>query len=441
MNFKVAEARNHLAKIVHLGLRSTVACNAASLYLIQFANYIVPLIMVPYLVQVLGPAGYGAVAFAQGFINYLMLFVEYGFNWSATRKISVLREDHQAVNRTALHVWVAKGLLSFAGFAVLLLLIAVVSKLKEVAWLLLALYGLVLGNVLFPTWLFQGMERMVAISAINLAMKVAVLVGVSALVHRPEDAVLYAALMGGGFFAAGLVGAIVAVRMFNLKFAPITWSEIWEALREGWLLFLSSASAKLYITGNAFVLGMLSDYSVVGFYAAAEKAVTAIRGILVPISSAAYPRSSKLASISKDYALSWAKRLLFLMVAIGAILTVITLIMAPLMIDLLFGKEYHRSTQVLRILALCIFIDSIVNVWGMHVMLPFNYDKAFFLVHIFAAIVNISLAIVLVPILQEVGMAISVLLSWLSMIGTESLFLWFKAGITPWLNKMRSSST
>jgi len=67
--------------------RSHIVQNAVSLYLIQFANYIVPLIiMMPYLVRVLEPAGYGAVAFAQGFINYLMLFVEYGFDWSATRR-------------------------------------------------------------------------------------------------------------------------------------------------------------------------------------------------------------------------------------------------------------------------------------------------------------------------------------------------------------------
>jgi len=64
--------------------------------------------MVPYLVRVLGPAGYGAVAFAQGFINYLMLFVEYGFNWSATRKISVHQQDQQNVNQTAFRVCPAK---------------------------------------------------------------------------------------------------------------------------------------------------------------------------------------------------------------------------------------------------------------------------------------------------------------------------------------------
>ena len=228
-----------LSPAIRNGLKSRVARNAASLYLIQFANYIVPLIMVPYLVRVLGPKGYGAVAFAQGFINYLMLFAEYGFDWSATRKISVHRDDHQAVNHTALHVWAAKGLLSLLGLGVLFLLVAVVPKLKEVCLFLLALYGIVLGNVLFPTWLFQGMERMVAISVINLGMKVSVLVGVFALVHRPEDAVLYAVLMGGGFLAAGLVGAMAAVRMFNLKFVSVTWSGIWETLKEGRVLFLS----------------------------------------------------------------------------------------------------------------------------------------------------------------------------------------------------------
>ncbi|MGQ9494611.1 MAG: oligosaccharide flippase family protein [Anaerolineae bacterium] len=48
---------------IRTALRSSVAKNAVSLYVIQFANYILPLITVPYLVRVLGPAGFGVVAF------------------------------------------------------------------------------------------------------------------------------------------------------------------------------------------------------------------------------------------------------------------------------------------------------------------------------------------------------------------------------------------
>jgi len=63
----MAENSNHIPAAFLPGLRaqfsryrrSTVARNAASLYLIQFANSILPLITVPYVVRVLMPHGYG----------------------------------------------------------------------------------------------------------------------------------------------------------------------------------------------------------------------------------------------------------------------------------------------------------------------------------------------------------------------------------------------
>lgn len=392
-------------------LRSTVARNAASLYIIQFTNYIVPLVMVPYLVRVLGPAGYGAVAFAQGFINYLMLFVEYGFDWSATRKISVERDDHQAVNRTAVHVWAAKGLLSLVGLCVFLLLVSLVPKLREVSWLLLALYGLMLGNGLFPTWLFQGMERMVAISLINLGMKLGVLVGVFALVRRPEDVLVYSCLLGGGSVAAGLVGMVVSMRMFRLKPARISWAGIWGALREGWVLFLSKASVSLYTAGNTFILGMLTNHSVVGYYSAAEKIVKAVQGLLGPLSQAAYPRFSKMASESKALALQWARRMLVLMGGLGLALSVTLFVGTPVIVGIVLGPEYEPSIMVIRILTVQPLLIGASNVLGVQIMLPFGKDRAFISILLGAGLINIALAILLTPIWKEVGMAAAVLFS------------------------------
>ena len=412
MNVRIlSETYANLSRMLHIGLRSTVARNAASLYLIQFANYIVPLIIVPYLVRVLGPAGYGAVAFAQGFINYLMLFVEYGFNWSATRKISVQREDHQAVNYTALHVWAAKGLLSLVGLGGLLLLIVFVPKLREVSRLLLALYGLILGDVLFPTWLFQGMERMVAISVINLGMKLAILGGVFALVHRPEDALVYAALMGGGSVAAGLTGMVVAVRMFRLKLVRVSWSGILETLREGWILFLSRASVSLYTAGNAFILGMLTDHTVVGYYSAAEKVVKSILGLLGPLSQAAYPRFSKMAVESKAKALLWARRMLLLMGGAGFGLSLGIFLGAPLIVAVLLGPQYGPSILVMRVIAFLPFLIAMSNVLGIQVMIPFGMDRVFTVILFSAGVLNVVLAVLLAPIWQAAGMAFSVLFS------------------------------
>lgn len=436
MNGKVSTTFGSLSEVVRAGLKSTVACNAASLYVIQFANYIVPLIMVPYLVRVLGPAGYGAVAFAQGFINYLMLFVEYGFDWSATRKISVMREDLGVVNQIALHVWATKGLLSLVGLAVLLLLIAVVPKLKEATWLLLALYGLVLGNVLFPTWLFQGMERMVVISLINLGMKLGVLIGVFILVKRPEDALIYAALMGVGSLMAGLTGAVFAVRMFDLGLKSLSCREVLDHFRDGLSLFLSKASLSLFYTNNAFLVGILSnDYATVGYYSAAEKIVMASARLLEPISLAIYPRISYLKSLDTYQALKSLRKAFIIMGILSLAVMTIILLGGPVIVDLVLSRDYQRSLLVLRILSGWLILNTVTNVWGVQILVAFNYYKKYFISVLLAGVINIVLAIYLVPLLQEVGMAISVLCAGILLASIQAYFISSSEGITPMLKK------
>ena len=69
-------------------LTHSVAKNAAALYAIQFAGYIVPLVTLPYLSRVLGPAGFGLLLFSQSFALWASMIIEYGFNLSATRDVA-----------------------------------------------------------------------------------------------------------------------------------------------------------------------------------------------------------------------------------------------------------------------------------------------------------------------------------------------------------------
>ncbi len=53
-----------------------MARNALSLYAVQGLNFLLPLIILPYLLRVLSPRGYGSIVFAQALMGYAVLFTD-----------------------------------------------------------------------------------------------------------------------------------------------------------------------------------------------------------------------------------------------------------------------------------------------------------------------------------------------------------------------------
>ena len=394
-----------------VALRSSVARNAGYLYVVQFANYIVPLITVPYLVRVLGASGYGTVAFAQSLITYLVVVVEYGFPFSATRRISGQREDKTAMTRTAFSVWAAKGVLCLACLASLLLLTAVVAKLRPITALLVALYGTVFGNVLFPTWLFQGTERMATMSLVNLGLRLLTTAGVFAFVRSPDDLLTYGLVLGTGSIAAGIAGGGLAMAMFRMRPVIPTLREVREILADGLTLFAARASTALYTAANPFILGLFTSPAVVGYYSAAERIARAATGLFGPMADAAYPKLSKLAPKSRAATRMWAKRMLIGMAGVGFGASIAAVIGAPLIVRIVLGTQYAPSVAILRILAVLPAVTAISNVLGIQVMLPFGRDRSFLAIVLIAGVINVGSAALFIPLWKGPGMAASLVLT------------------------------
>ena len=53
-------------------LRHPVMQNALALYTVQFAEYVLPMITIPYLARILQPAGWGLVVYAQNFSGSML---------------------------------------------------------------------------------------------------------------------------------------------------------------------------------------------------------------------------------------------------------------------------------------------------------------------------------------------------------------------------------
>lgn len=365
----------------------------------------------PYLVRVLLPENFGVVIFAQSLMACFVVFVNYGFDWSATRKIAVSRTDPRTVSRIAANVWASKALLCLAGLVLLIVLMHLLPDLNRISRLLLVLYGIPVGNLLFPSWLFLGMERMALIAVINFIMRLLTTAGVFLFLRSPEDYMLYALLLSFQWVGAGATGAIVGYKACGLMFVFPSWKEVAQVLGEGWTLFLSTGAISLYTAGNAFILGLLTDASTVGYYGAAEKLVSAGRGLLSPLTQAVYPRFSKLAGESKAKALFWARKVLFLMTGVGLALSTAFFLGAPIVVRVILGPDYGPSVNVLRILAVLPTMVAISNVLGIQIMVPFRYERPFLGFLVLAGLINLVLALLLAPAWKAPGMAVAVAIS------------------------------
>ncbi|MDD5609144.1 MAG: flippase [Ignavibacterium sp.] len=385
--------------------------NFTSLSLLQLANYIFPVITLPYLVRVLGPEKYGVINFAAAFSAYFVIITDYGFNLSATQEISVNRNDKEKVSEIFSSVLTIKIILFFLSSGIFFLIVNMFELFSNDAGLYSIMFIGVVGIVLFPLWVYQGVEQMKYILIINVAIRSVTVVSIFLLVKVENDYLLLAVIYTITQVMTGITGLFFAIRKFDLRYLFPSKVQLLEQLKKGWNLFLSSIWINLYTTSNVFILGLFAPNSVVGYYSAADKVRIAFQGILSSMSQSVFPYVNKLLAESYQKFLSFNRKLLKISVIIGIIISSSLFLFAEPIVKIVLGNEYSPSVIVLRIIAWLPLIIFLSNVFGIQTMLPLNYQKRFSQILFLAALINLMISFSIVPSYFEIGTAVSMLVT------------------------------
>lgn len=388
---------------------SAVAANAAVLYVLQGAGYVLPLLVLPYLARVLRPDGWGLLVFAQSLAAWLTLVVEYGFNLSATRDIARQRGESNGTGTIVAGVQGAKSALS----VLVVVIAAIVGMLVPTfrahpdygAWaaVIAVVYGF------SPIWYFQGTERLRGPVLLDVLGRVASAAGVFLWVREPADGWIVLALQG----MAGAVSTVGAT-VWMYREVPLrrpSWRGALNTLREARGLFLFRGASGVYTLANSFILGLLSTTQAVAFFGGAEKLMRAVISLLDPISQALYPRMSHLAANDRERAARVVRGSLVLLSGLGLFLAGAVAVAAPLLVRVLLGPGYEPVVPVLRVLAVMLPVVAVGTVLGIQWALPLGRDRMFYRLVIGAGVLNLAAAAWLAPRYGAMGMAVSVVLA------------------------------
>jgi PST family polysaccharide transporter len=398
---------NKLKTIFFQQSKSLVIKNYSFLLLLKGFDYIAPLITLPYLTRILGVEKYGFIVFAKALIQYAVMFTDYGFNFSATRDVARYKDDPEKISEIWNAIFIIKFIITFI---VGILLVIVVESFRRFSSERLVYYIMfigVIGNDLFPTWLYQGMENMKFITIRNVMIKIIFILCMFIFIKKQSDYLMFPVLNTLGFLFAGFMGMLFAQKTYKINWQMMPFNIIKDHFFRAWHVFLSSMLMTIYGASGTLILGLMTNNTIVGYYSVAIRIVMAIQGVFSPLQQALYPYFGRNSHLDKQGTVKKLSKLLFYTFLVGFICSVTGVLFSKPVIVFISGSKYLNSIPIMQILSITIFSYMVNNVIAIQGFMNFELTHLVSKVAFSAMLAFLIFTPIFIYYFQAIGLAFS----------------------------------
>ncbi len=383
---------------------ASVMKNFFSLTFLKGLEYLVPLFLVPYLVRTLGLERYGIVQSAVSFMYIFYILTNFGFNYSAARQISIYRDNPEMSSKIAGAILILKSLLMMLSFIIMLGLAMSIPSLQSELGLIILTFGFIVGDVLFPVWLYQGYEKMFYLSRFQIIARIVLFVCTIILIKTPEDYLYYPMIYYGSQILMAISTLMFANRLLGVSIAVPTKDILVREYRLALKPFFSSIAQVLYTQPRLFYVSLIASPMMTGAFAIADKAAGVFQlfpAWLFVIS--ALPRLSYMYEHEQEKCMKTLAMYQKWTCIYAFIMTPIALISAPWIIYAFSGQFHEEATFIFRILCVETLILT-ANIFLIHYFpISGNYD-VFAKIYGITCIVTLTLFGLLMPIYGIYGL-------------------------------------
>ena len=365
-------------------------------------RFITPLILYPFLTRRFGLDAFGLYATAYSAALVVSVLFEYGFPLSATRDVAAT-SDRDVRGTISSGVVTARIMLLPIVVSIGVLLALVNAPMWANPTVAGAAVVLGVGQGAAATWYFQGVGRIGVAVVLELVAQVLGMLAIVAFVWSADDVFRALALQAVAVWLVVVIGHYLMFRQ-----VPFSWTGSkggWTALRAGFPLFLSRSSVMVFTSASVFLLGALGGPAQAGIYGVAERVFAAATVLFRPLSAVLMPRVSALLQSDRAAAFRLVRLDLFATVAVFGLGALFLALLSPIIVPAIFGPNFTEATPVLQIMCAMVPIIAMSQVIGNHLMVPLRLDSKISMVIAFGALLNVGLAVFLVPQGGAIGMA------------------------------------
>ncbi|MQX54385.1 oligosaccharide flippase family protein [Alcanivorax sediminis] len=364
-----------------------VVKNMFSLLSLKGVDVLVPLVVTPYLVRVVGLEKFGLIAFSLSFAAYFGALINYGFNITAARDIARCRESGEEVSRIYSNTMAAIGILSVFTLLLSSMLIALMNVDE---WLFFGAVFLVIFQSSLPVWMFVGHERMTLVAVLGAFSKVVYVFSLFALVQSEDDYIYVNALYAASALLTLILSMVLVKLLLKVNFSGGGVKGVKSSFKSGFSVFVMQVSPVLYNNSSTFILGLVAAPAAVGVYSAAMRVVEVCITLGRLIANAFLPYVAVDMRSRHGY---FAK----LMLLIGGVATLMTFVFSEFISTLLYSTEGAQVAIWLEWLSPSILFGFFYLVYGVGYMPLAGQEKAAAKISLTVSLVGLLMLLVFVP--------------------------------------------
>lgn len=368
-----------------------------SLSVIRVADLILPLVVLPYIIRVIGVERYGTIAFITSVVTYFLNVTQYGFSLSAVRDLSKNQSNRRKLEDIFNAVLTTKMYLFLISFLIIIILAFTVSFLYANRWLYVLATGIILGDLLFPKWFFQGIEEMRHITYINLILKLCYVVLVFVFVKEQNDYILILVFQSSSAIMAGLISFYIILFRIRLKIKLVSLGRVQNQLAHSFSSFITLITPTLYSNTSLFLLGIYSNSTIVGYFSGAVRITNAFTSLNDIMMRSFYPFVSK--TVNDIFRIN----MFILMIGIGV--TILMFVSSDFCVEIVLGESMVSSVPIVAVLSLSPLLLSIRTVYGINYLVANNLDHLYMRIALISSLLGLLFGFILIPNYEGIGAA------------------------------------
>lgn len=389
-------------KYLFQGHRRVLIENFVSLSTLEIANMLMSFVTLPYILRVLGQDGYGIYSMAFALMGYLVTLVDYAFSITGTRLVAVNRDIPEKLQWAYSLVMRCKTLLFSCAIIFFLLVVFTIPPFRENYLAYLYALPMVLGNMLFTDWFFQGIEKLRFVTIINVAVKALFTICVFVFIRAQEDVLLYIFLQSMGYVVAGVLAQLIVRKEYKMKLVKITLKDCCHELKRGRYLFANILLPNLYGAGSILLLGIMSDTQEVGIFVSLRKITMLACSLIVILTRVFFPYISRNNDAFKKLAR------LTMLTALGI---VIVLVLVYPIVFWYLDIEDLSFLSVFFVLSVNIIGFSMSKTFGQNFLVTHGKDKNYLKATAISSFIGAILSIPTIYFFSSLGASVTILIS------------------------------